>query len=219
MVVVVVIDCDGTPYTIHMRMERLIKNEDVQMLSSSSKAPAQDVLMISRWTNHDFVSRCACAVVGFMTFTSLPLYDFCRLLFLLSDISPSYQLFKHQCYWFCWIIKKASEELWESTMDAGPAKHLDGRFGNTLSRLGRDSESLRILLERYRALPAHVDTGVDGDGSLQDAVANLQEELDKERERSQAERERAQAELDKEQKRAQELQAKVEHLEAQFGKQ
>ena len=118
-------------------------------------------------------------------------------------------------------------------MDAGPAKHLDGRFGNTLSRLGRDSESLRILLERYRALPAHVDTGVDGDGSLQDAVANLQEELDKERERSQAERERAQAEreraqaeLDKERKRsqaewerAQELQAKVEHLEAQFGKQ
>ena len=59
MFAAMVIDCDSAPYTINMKMERLVREEDIQNLklsSSFNQALAQDVLSISGRFGHDFVS-------------------------------------------------------------------------------------------------------------------------------------------------------------------
>ena len=99
MLAVMVIDCDGTPCTINLRIERLVKEENIRTSSWSDIEPSlQDVVSISGRSGHDFVSREPCKVIETMTFTLLLLYDFCRLLSLLNDVRPSNQDLNHQCY-------------------------------------------------------------------------------------------------------------------------
>lgn len=194
-----VVNCHE-PYTIDVKIERLVKSEDLSKFSSNSnRATPRDVISVGSVAGGlGYIFD----TVETVTFPSLPLCDFSRLLPLVTNVGEYYQILKHQCYWFCWIIKEAAIRLWRGNAAVGIAKRQEGGYGSVSKQLGRDPTSLEKLLELYN----------EGVGARQPkSVGELEAALHRRRKAAQE----AQANFEMQKKEVQKFQAQSEILRAQ----
>ncbi|KAF8577119.1 hypothetical protein K439DRAFT_1639935 [Ramaria rubella] len=157
----VVITCGtSVPVTRFIKIERTVNprafSESKSSITSGSPAPAVDTVTYSQLPSPQRLQTPGSRLRLTLTFQNLSLGDFYGLLLGIHIISPDYQLFTRQCWWFCWLIIQSSHELWSSILQmerlkAGPFS--DTAYYALMPKEGGGRDALNRLIDLYHNLP------------------------------------------------------------------
>ncbi|KAF8577282.1 hypothetical protein K439DRAFT_1533931 [Ramaria rubella] len=121
-----------------------------------------------------------------LTFSqNVTLGEFFGLLLQIPILSPDYQLFATQCWWFCWIVVHTSNRLWTSKLNAekftaGPLGDAD--FSLLMSKNVKGDKAVKKVVSLYHSLlPRAYQRIKETEAALQEARAQkleLRAELD-----------------------------------------
>ncbi|KAF8590131.1 hypothetical protein K439DRAFT_1628030 [Ramaria rubella] len=208
----VVITCGAklVPVTRFIKIERTVNprtfSESKSSITSGSPAPAVDTVTYSQLPSPQRLQTPGSRLRLTLTFQNLSLGDFYGLLLGIHTISPDYQLFKRQCWWFCWIIIQSSHELWSSILQVEKLKA--GPFSDTayyalVPKEGGGRDALNRLIELYHNLPPptyihiqELQTGLDAAQHAEQEQRHAREDAEERLLKTEAERLELEAERD-----------------------
>ncbi|KAF8590138.1 hypothetical protein K439DRAFT_1628039, partial [Ramaria rubella] len=117
-------------------------------ITSGSPTPAVDTVTYSQLLSPQRLQTPGLRFRLTLTFQNLLLGDFYGLLLGIHIISPDYQLFMRQCWWFCWLIIQSSKM---ERLKAGPFS--DTAYYALMPKDGGGRDALNRLIDLYHNLP------------------------------------------------------------------
>ncbi|KAF8573192.1 hypothetical protein K439DRAFT_1625241 [Ramaria rubella] len=171
-------------------MERcLVEGGQPSILVSSSGGLASDEITYCSDTGGDPLIDRGDDILQTLTFIKKPmLSDFSGMIMQVSQVHPIYEVIAHQCYWYCWIIKHVSKELWKAQIDP-PQMVFTSRPASWIQNvvIQKEMKDVQKIIQAYFSLPPPTCVSIlDMNTQIQDMKRRM-EAMKRENERLQQE--------------------------------